>query len=172
MYCRSCLTSQCTSAGESDFPIHYESMLRTSLTGYIRSHPQDYQYCPTPDCDRFYRTTSAARPRTFDCDGCLSSICTGCQHQSHDGLTCEAYKSVIKAEKDGTEELAKWKKENDVRDCPNCSTAIEKSYGCNHMECTSCGIHICWYCMKTFKRSQETYAHMSKQHGGAFDYLE
>jgi hypothetical protein len=195
VYCRCCLASQCTSAGESDFPIRclgasatcnlpfqladlkthlaandYESMLRTSLTGYIRSHPKDYQYCPTPDCDRFYRTTSAASPRAFDCDGCLSSVCTGCQHLSHDGLTCEAYKAVVKAEKDGTDELARWKKENDVRDCPNCNASIEKSYGCNHMECRLCGIHICWYCMKTFKLSRETYDHMSKKHGGAFDY--
>ncbi|KAF2190004.1 hypothetical protein K469DRAFT_542180, partial [Zopfia rhizophila CBS 207.26] len=189
-YCSSCLESQCASAGEADFPVRClggsatckslltlselkdalpantcETTLRTSFTWYIRSRPTEFQYCPTPDCDRFYRISSTSHPRIFDCGGCLSSICTACHHVTHDGLTCEEYKTLVKAATDGEEEFAKWKKENDVRDCPNCSVSIEKSYGCNHMECKACGIHICWFCMETFKHGHETYNHMSRSHG-------
>ncbi|KAF2466149.1 uncharacterized protein BDR25DRAFT_306323 [Lindgomyces ingoldianus] len=187
IYCSSCLASQCSSTDA--FPLHclgasatcktplslpelkevlpacdYETLLQTALTLYIRSRPTEFQYCPTPDCDRFYRASPTTDPRVFDCDGCLNSICTGCHQDTHDGLTCDVYKALAKAAHDGEEELEKWKKENDVRNCPKCSVAIEKASGCNHMECMACGTHICWFCMKTFRRGSETYDHMSKNH--------
>jgi hypothetical protein len=189
VYCSSCFSSQCSSASEADFPIRclgasatcnspfllselkevlatndYETMLHTSFTGHIRSRPTEFQYCPTPDCDRFYRSSSTISPRIFDCDGCLSSICTGCHHITHDGLTCEAYKALAKAEHAGEKQFSEWKKRNDVRDCPECKTAIEKTYGCDHMECKGCSAHICWTCMKTFKNGDETYRHMTESH--------
>ncbi|KAF2003928.1 hypothetical protein P154DRAFT_382789, partial [Amniculicola lignicola CBS 123094] len=143
----------------------YDNLLQTSLTSYLRSQTTEFQYCSTPDCDRFYRISNTENPRTFDCDGCLSSICTSCHQNPHDGLTCEANKALIKAALEGDEELEKWKKENDVRDCPKCGVPIEKAFGCNHMECISCRIHICWFCMKTFGSGGETYKHMERTHG-------
>ncbi|KAH7113789.1 hypothetical protein B0J11DRAFT_541320 [Dendryphion nanum] len=189
VYCASCLVSQCTSTSESDFPIRclgnsatcsallvnselkqalpvsdYETMLQTSINGFIRGKPKEFRFCPTPDCDRFYRTTLRTSPRTFDCDGCLASICTGCHSEVHDGLSCDAHAALLKAATDGTEQFERWKKDNDVRDCPNCSAPIEKNSGCNHMECKSCAIHICWFCMVTFKTGPETYEHMRQSH--------
>ncbi|XP_014556420.1 hypothetical protein COCVIDRAFT_26807 [Bipolaris victoriae FI3] len=187
-YCSSCLVSQCTSA--DSFPLkclgegavcgspitlddvkkvlsrtEYDNLLQTSLTSYLRSRTTKFQYCSTPDCDRFYRISKTTNPRIFDCDGCLSSICTSCHHNPHDGITCEANKALIKAALEGDEELAQWKKNNDVRDCPKCGVPIEKAFGCNHMECISCRTHICWFCMKTFDRGQDTYKHMEQTHG-------
>jgi hypothetical protein len=188
-YCGECLSSQCTSANE--FPINclgdsakcnrpvsldeleqvlpagdYEILLQASFTNYIRSHPSNFQYCSTPDCDHFYRTSPKEDPRTFTCEGCLASICTGCNQATHEGLSCAANKSMH----EGTSEFAKWKREHDVRDCPKCQVPIEKTYGCNHMECQACKIHICWYCMKTFELSKPTYDHMSEKHQGAFPF--
>ncbi|KAH7090312.1 hypothetical protein FB567DRAFT_626309 [Paraphoma chrysanthemicola] len=190
LYCSSCLVSQCTSA--DSFPlkclgegaacgssitladvkkvlsgIEYDNLFQTSLTSYLRSRTAKFQYCSTPDCDRFYRISNSEKPRTFDCDGCLSSVCTSCHQNPHDGLTCEANKALIKAAMEGDEELAKWKKDNDVRDCPKCGVPIEKAFGCNHMECISCRIHICWFCMKTFGSAGETYKHMGRTHGNS-----
>jgi prepilin-type processing-associated H-X9-DG protein len=187
-YCSTCLASQCTSA--DSFPLRclgdgavcsspitladvkkvlsgteYDNLLQKSLTSYLRSRTTEFQYCSTPDCDRFYRISNTEKPRTFDCDGCLSSICTSCHQHPHDGLTCEANKALIKAASEGDEELAKWKKDNDVRDCPKCGVPIEKAFGCNHMECISCRIHICWFCMKTFGSGGKTYEHMERAHG-------
>ena len=190
-YCSSCLVSQCTSA--DSFPIkclgegavcgspitladakkvlsgtEYDNLLKTSLTSYLRSRTAEFQYCSTPDCDRFYRISNTEKPRTFDCDGCLSSICTSCHQDPHDGLTCEANKALIKAALEGDEQLARWKKDNDVRDCPKCGVSIEKASGCNHMECISCRTHICWFCMKTFCSGEETYQHMERIHSSMY----
>jgi hypothetical protein len=186
-YCSSCLVSQCTSA--DSFPLRclgesavcgsritltdvkkvlsgteYDTLLQTSLTSYLRRRTTEFQYCSTPDCDRFYRISYTEKPRTFDCDGCLSSICTSCHQNPHDGLTCEANKALTKAALEGEKKLAEWKKDNDVRDCPKCGVPIEKISGCNHMECISCRIHICWFCMKTFGSGEQTYTHMSWMH--------
>ncbi|ORY03220.1 hypothetical protein BCR34DRAFT_545265 [Clohesyomyces aquaticus] len=189
VYCNSCLVSQCTSAdvfpvqclgdaGTCNKPLtlgslkqilsvsEYGNVLQASLASHLRSRPTEFQYCPTPDCNRFYRVSPLTKPRTFDCDGCLSSLCTSCHNVTHDGLSCEAYTALVKAEAAGEKELEQWKKDHDVRDCPKCSVPIEKSYGCNHMTCVSCGTHICWFCMKTFTSSGATYDHMQRSHRG------
>ena len=184
-YCRECLESQ--AASTADFPMcclgasgecstsfallelqrilgagTYNELLESSLTKYIRSHPKEFQYCSTADCDRFYRISQEDTAIIFNCDHCLTSICTVCQSAAHDGETC----AEAKAGRDGTDEFAEWKKCNDVRDCPNCATPIQKSEGCNHMECRSCRAHICWHCMKVFQRGPEVYEHMNNDHRG------
>jgi len=187
VYCNSCLVSQCTFAdffpvkclGEDavcDSALHlsdvkkvlsgteYDDLLQTSLTSYLRSRPTEFHYCSTPDCDRFYRISSAENPRIFDCDGCLTSICTCCHQGPHDGHTCETNKALMRAAIEEDEKLTRWKKDHDVRDCPKCGVPIEKADGCNHMTCTSCQTHICWFCMKTLGSGGETYEHMQNVH--------
>jgi hypothetical protein len=129
-YCSSCLVSQCTPA--DSFPLkrlgedavcgspitladmkkvlsgtQYDNLLHTSLTSYLHSRTIGFRHCSTPDCNSFYRISDTEKPRTFDCDGCFSSICTSCHQNPHDGLICEANKALIKAALEGDKELAK-----------------------------------------------------------------
>ena len=32
--------------------------------------------------------------------------------------------------------------------CPGCKAAIERTEGCNHMQCRFCATHFCWQCHK------------------------
>uniref|UniRef100_A0A6C0EDL6 RING-type domain-containing protein n=1 Tax=viral metagenome TaxID=1070528 RepID=A0A6C0EDL6_9ZZZZ len=53
--------------------------------------------------------------------------------------------------------------------CPSCGVAVEKEYGCNHIQC-KCGSHWCYKCGyggKTFT-SGMIYEHMNAVHGGYF----
>lgn len=184
-YCKDCLESQATST--THFPMHclgdsgkceiaftlhemqsflvretYDELLESSLATYIRSHPKDFTYCSTPDCSRFYRISKENAAIVFNCDHCLASICTACHNATHERDTC----AEAKAGRNGTDEFAQWKKDNDVRDCPSCATPIQKSEGCNHMECRSCHAHICWHCMKVFEKGSDVYGHMTKDHQG------
>jgi hypothetical protein len=43
---------------------------------------------------------------------------------------------------------------------------IQKTEGCNHVQCASCNSHMCWMCMQTFKTGLEVYGHMTEQHNG------
>ncbi|KAF2126360.1 hypothetical protein P153DRAFT_297969 [Dothidotthia symphoricarpi CBS 119687] len=184
-YCSSCIIAQ--AASTSTFPLcclgksgtcstpltlqdlrtvlpatDYEALLESSVARYIRSHPSAFQYCSTPDCDRFYRISAPEHPVAYNCDYCLTSTCTACHGAAHPGQTCEEASSA----RDGADEFSEWKKQNDARDCPSCGTPIQKSAGCNHMECRSCRAHICWRCMRTFGCGPDVYAHMNRDHAG------
>lgn len=137
----------------------FEELLKASFATYIRTRPSELQYCPTPDCPQIYRITRNGS--VFQCPTCLMSICTSCQVISHDGLTCEEYKDLSH---EGSIAFRRWMEQNQVRPCPECKTPIQKSHGCNHMECRACKTHFCWLCMGIFSPS-EIYRHMSSKHG-------
>jgi hypothetical protein len=77
-------------------------------------------------------------------------------------MTCAEHKDVVSG---GYEALKRTKRALGIKDCPRCKTAIEKTYGCDHMTCGGCGAHICWKCMQTFKDDGSCYEHMNREHG-------
>jgi IBR domain, a half RING-finger domain/RING-type zinc-finger len=185
VYCKQCLSDQASSAGESDIPLRclgdaatcrhafsmtdlnamlspasLEDLLQASFNIHIRTRPNEFQYCPTPDCLQVYRPTKTSQ--IFMCPTCLTPICTTCNVISHDGMSCEEWKDMDSNE---SRVFRQYKEEHDVRDCPNCKMGIEKIEGCNHMTCTRCGVQICWFCMKNFKLTEDVYTHMINVHG-------
>ncbi|KAK4033478.1 hypothetical protein C8A01DRAFT_19571 [Parachaetomium inaequale] len=143
----------------------FEAILEASFASYIRRHPTNFRYCPTPDCGQIYRP-AADSSMIFTCTKCLIPTCTKC-HSPHPGITCAEHKERTSG---GYEALERVKKELGIKDCPKCRTAMEKIAGCNHMTCSGCGTHICWVCMAAFDTDGQCYDHLSKMHGGAFDY--
>lgn len=152
----------------------FEALLRSAFDAYIGGNPEDFHFCPTPDCTQVYRhsgsggivnahgdgvTTSGDKVTTrgdeeatngavVTCSSCLTAICTKCHVIRHDGYTCKQFKGLgeeVKAE------LEKAKVAMGARDCPKCATTIVKSEGCNHVQCLACQVHICWKCMRTFE---------------------
>ena len=189
-YCADCFEGLCTSADSSgkDFELFcqgdmgncgkvlpltdlkqhlsseaLEEVLEASFSSFLRRRPQEFRYCPTPECGNVYRASSTSRSHT--CCNCLEVTCTLC-HEQHETLTCAEFKDLASG---GYEAFQRAKKELGIKDCPKCKTAIEKTYGCNHMTCGGCGTHICWVCLETFSASSPCYAHMSAEHGGVFN---
>ena len=191
-YCKDCFEGQCRAADSSTIPLRcfgeyakcgqiialqdlndnlpreaFEGLLSASFDTYLQKHPHKYQYCPSPDCPMVYAVTTDGT--TKSCPTCLTTICTSCQTVNHDGIACEESRYMVS---DDYKLFTAWKEENDARDCPNCKTAIEKTYGCNHMECGGCKAHICWFCMEVFKGSKQCYDHMHGKHGGFYQGRE
>lgn len=181
-YCKACIQHQ-SSSGSTPVVCHSDSgnclkiftivelkdmlpfsafsyLLATSFDSYIRTHPTEFHYCPTPDCPQIYRLSTTGA--IFLCSACLASVCTTCNVIAHDGLTCEEFKDLSS---EGTKAFRRYLEEKDVRPCPKCKINIEKSYGCNHMECAQCRSHICWGCMEIFDESKACYDHMQREHG-------
>jgi predicted RNA-binding Zn-ribbon protein involved in translation (DUF1610 family) len=145
-------------------PPAFETLLQASFDCHIRAHPDEFQYCPTPDCPQVYQPTTTGQ--VFYCSTCLTPICTACNVISHEGMSCQEWKEM------DTEEyklFRQYKEEHGIRDCPKCSIGIEKDEGYNHMECWQCGAHICWFCMMVFEGSQQCYAHMTNTHGNIYE---
>lgn len=59
-----------------------------------------------------------------------------------------------------------------IKACPGCKTMCYRDGGCDHIECPikECGLHWCWVCKKSSKRSRDIYRHMEKKHGYQHNY--
>ncbi|KAL7947683.1 hypothetical protein V8C42DRAFT_315238 [Trichoderma barbatum] len=154
--------------GVEDFQEHLssaalEDMLELSFSSYIKQRPNEFRYCPSPDCGHIYRVTS--EPRAQNCPNCLRPTCSAC-HESHIYISCEEHRYITS---EGYQKFTKLKEDLNIKDCPKCKTPLEKISGCNHVVCTVCNCHLCWVCLKTFPSSAEVYEHMGTLHGGIFD---
>lgn len=146
-----------------------EKALQDAFALHVRRHPQDFRFCPTPDCGRVYRVhkvgATDAKPVVFRCPACMQSTCTACHGAAHQGFTCAEFRDLSTG---GYEALAKAKARLGIRDCPRCKTPIEKTDGCNHVTCR-CGAHICWKCLAVFDTPDQCYTHLRNSHGGYYD---
>ncbi|KAI0635309.1 hypothetical protein C8Q77DRAFT_1156616 [Trametes polyzona] len=142
----------------------FDAIVHAAFIAYVQARPQEYHYCPTPDCPQVYRkvphAAAVAGAGVLQCPSCLVRICAHCNTEAHESTSCQDEN----LEDDALFE--QWKLSHDVKDCPSCKVPIERSAGCNHMTCASCRIHICWACLATFSRSEDVYDHMRSIHGG------
>ncbi|CAD6593306.1 MAG: hypothetical protein ASARMPRED_007270 [Alectoria sarmentosa] len=163
-YCRACVVSQCYSVGKDEIPIRclgnsgkcsrifllpelksalpsdaFEQFLAKSSTAYFRTITT-IQECPTSHCRQTYRASTDGSVIT--CLRCSTPICTTCHAPSHSGVTCATH------QRSGTAEYQSWTFFNEhVRKCPRCRNLIEKTGGCERVDCL-CGAGLCWKCME------------------------
>lgn len=139
-------------------PNEFDAVLKAAFLTYVQSHPLEFFYCPTPDCDQIYRKTRIGT--TLQCPACLVRICATCHFEEHESGKCPDMDTEDQKKFDN------WKTNHDVKSCPGCRAPIERTAGCNHMTCARCKTHICWACLATFEKGDEVYAHMNSVHGG------
>lgn len=191
VYCLECFESACTACMGDEFAIlchgdqgrcntvigveelqeHLSSavlerVFDVSFAFHVKRNPNELRYCPTPDCGYIYRTTANTRQHT--CTNCLQPTCAAC-HEPHTGMSCVDYREFKSGNRVALLEL---KKKLGIKDCPKCTTPIEKTDGCNHITCGACQAHICWVCMMTFPEGDAVYRHMNKLHGRHVDILD
>ncbi|KAI0085149.1 hypothetical protein BDY19DRAFT_997036 [Irpex rosettiformis] len=148
-------------------PASFNRLLEVAFTNYVSKHPQELVYCKTPDCTQIYRTTQATSPSVLQCPSCFSTVCSGCNEDSHEGMSCA--ESRLHKDPEAQDRAAEeWIRSqgNRIKRCPQCNIHIEKTEGCNHMTCR-CGAHVCWICLGVFTR-EDIYDHMQNAHGGIY----
>ncbi|KOS17684.1 putative RING finger protein [Escovopsis weberi] len=108
-----------------------------------------YKWCPAPDCLNAIECTVKKRELdgvvpTVECS-CGYRFCFGCPNPDHQPAPCELVKRWLKKCADDSE-TANWISAH-TKECPKCSSTIEKNGGCNHMTCRKCKYEFCWMCM-------------------------
>ncbi|KAK0225636.1 hypothetical protein IW262DRAFT_1446605 [Armillaria fumosa] len=144
-------------------PEQESHLLEVAFLAHIHARPEEFRYCPTPDCQVVYRPANEGT--VLVCPSCWGKICAFCHVQFHEGLSCKGHRENMEG---GYEAFQRWKTEYGAKECPSCKAVIEKSGGCNHMTCAQCRTHICWVCMETFKDDDQSggvYSHLRKVHG-------
>ena len=146
-------------------PARLTQLFENSFRVYLQLHPNEFRFCPTPDCTQIYRV-SKEDSAVIQCPACLIETCSHCHKSPHRGLTCEEHTLI--GSKSGQELLLeRWAKgHSNVKKCPDCGIFIEKIDGCNHIHCR-CGSHVCWICAEAFNNG--IYDHLNAVHGGAYD---
>jgi hypothetical protein len=186
-YCKSCFSQYVASAAEnrtlplvcvgneckapiplSMITLHatqpdQDALFYAAFQAHVSSHPDQYRYCPTADCQYIYRV--GPEDAVVQCRLCLTNICTHCHIEQHEGITCADYQASHD-ESEIQKSFDRWRAAHNVKPCPNCAAPIEKIAGCNHMMCSACRTHMCWVCLAGFRKGDEVYDHMRKQHGG------
>lgn len=145
-------------------------LVEKATSSFVAKNQKAYKYCTTPDCPIIYRVSKIETP--FTCPQCEMRICTACDKQFHDDFTCEDAKRKEEAEKENDltdMKFQEWIQNTaNVKQCPNCSTIIEKISGCNRMACASCHTHICWVCLNHYTTAGDCYEHLSSVHGNVY----
>jgi hypothetical protein len=109
--------------------------------------------CPTPDCQNrqvidqdWDPETVPLGERIVDCPCCEKRICVRCNVEEHSGFTCEQFREWRRAN-DSTElAYADMMQQGLIKPCPNCTSPILKTEGCNFMTCPTCNDpdRMCW----------------------------
>ncbi|CUA75744.1 Cell surface glycoprotein 1 [Rhizoctonia solani] len=186
-YCKSCFSQYVASAAEnrtlpllcigegckasiplSMITLHanqpdQEALFYAAFQAYVTAHPDQYRYCPTANCQYIYRV--GPEDAIVQCKLCLSTICTHCHIEQHEGISCADYQASHD-ESEIQKSFDRWRARHNVKPCPNCAAPIEKIAGCNHMMCSACRTHMCWVCLAGFSKGDEVYDHMRSKHGG------
>lgn len=105
--------------------------------------------CPGADCSFVVAWVSVEMDGVpqIDCPQCNVQYCLVCGATPyHDGRTCEEHKQYTK-DPHSVEEAATaaYLAQAKIRTCPNCSTPLVKTYGCDKMQCR-CGYRFCYQC--------------------------
>jgi ariadne-1 len=122
------------------------------LQNYVESNKLT-RWCPGTGCER---VACASTPVAMEqdggvvhCGGCSTSFCMVCGEEPHGPTSCMLlgrWKNKCQDES----ETANWILAN-TKQCPKCSTRIEKNMGCNHMTCRKCHHQFCWICLEDWK---------------------
>ena len=129
-----------TFCGPMEF-LTYEKFLTES---YVDINSR-IRWCPGKGCEKAIAATCTG-VRDVKCV-CGTEFCFRCQEEAHFPLTCTE-KDSWSERCDKESGAANWILEN-TKKCPKCSTRIEKSSGCNKIQCNTagCGHAFCWVCL-------------------------
>lgn len=119
------------------------------LTRTYVDDKEHLKWCPAPNCE--YAVDCVIKRKELDkivptvCCACKHRFCFGCTLNDHQPAACSLVKMWVKKCEDDSE-TANWINAN-TKECPKCSSTIEKNGGCNHMTCRKCKYEFCWICM-------------------------
>ena len=111
-----------------------------SLKFFSKTHPDEVQYCFTPNCQYFCIQDPCKND--FNCPNCSIRYCVKCKKEYHHKLDC------MKGETQTENEITKFKNyvdKNNLKQCGKCKSWVEKSSGCDYILCL-CGNTFCFIC--------------------------
>lgn len=117
----------------------YEKYQKFKFNLEIISDPLK-RYCPNTLCSKIINLNKSD-DKMAKCNDCNTIICTICNKQYHNNITCDEAMDA---------EIKQWSRSKEVQRCPKCKILTEKIAGCNHITCSLCNYQWCWICKGTY----------------------
>eukprot|EP01111_Echinosteliopsis_oligospora_P005800 TRINITY_DN1948_c0_g1_i1.p1 TRINITY_DN1948_c0_g1~~TRINITY_DN1948_c0_g1_i1.p1 ORF type:complete len:560 (+),score=110.51 TRINITY_DN1948_c0_g1_i1:175-1854(+) len=155
-----CLQFKCNIKADDQFiqkivpPITFDKYARFVTTNFVQENDR-VRWCPTPGCNNAISFDQSSESNIVECS-CGYRFCFRCHREAHAPANCDHMKTWEQKCQDDSETF-NWKSVN-CRECPKCSTAVEKNGGCNHMTCRQCKFEWCWVCMKSWRGHNDFYS--------------
>jgi len=135
---------------ENVFPDLTSTFDQQMLAAFIQKH-HAYCHCPGPNCSMIVHL-DPPKGTSISCTLCSTLFCSGCGNQPHDPAQCADFDEWSRIFNNSSF----WVKQN-AKPCPSCQVPIEKSTGCNHMECSQCRANFCWLCLSLLQTHNEAH---------------
>uniref|UniRef100_A0A1I7U960 RBR-type E3 ubiquitin transferase n=1 Tax=Caenorhabditis tropicalis TaxID=1561998 RepID=A0A1I7U960_9PELO len=145
-----CMASDCKLLIEDERVINYledPSIYQKVLVNSYVATNKSLRWCPG-SCGKAVKVRSLADASIIICS-CGVCFCFSCGHEGHDPINCRLLKLWMKKCQEDNQTF-NWINVN-TKDCPKCSSPIEKNGGCNYMRCHACKYEFCWLCFGYWK---------------------
>lgn len=104
------------------------------------------KWCTAPkSCANAIRVRSTDSTQTVQCK-CGYRFCFDCGDDAHAPAVCHQLRNWRRRSAEDAKSM-NWIASN-AKQCPACSSPIEKNGGCNNMSCARCRYSFCWLCLK------------------------
>ncbi|XP_041044268.1 probable E3 ubiquitin-protein ligase RNF217 [Carcharodon carcharias] len=114
---------------------------------------------PCPQCKHFttFRRKSNLPTPTksenkfkIQCPVCQFVWCFKCHAPWHEGLNCKEYRKGDKLLRHWASEIEHGQR--NAQKCPKCKIHIQRTEGCDHMNCSQCNTNFCYRCGETYRQ--------------------
>lgn len=110
--------------------------------------PSQRLYCPYNTCSALMKKSNRhRRDEPATCSQCSQSFCPTCLLPGwHEGYSCAAFQQLPPHQRSVEDaQMLRLVDQNHWKHCPACSIVVERTQGCNHMQCR-CGASFCYAC--------------------------
>eukprot|EP00002_Diphylleia_rotans_P041157 TRINITY_DN9942_c0_g1_i2.p1 TRINITY_DN9942_c0_g1~~TRINITY_DN9942_c0_g1_i2.p1 ORF type:complete len:465 (-),score=64.88 TRINITY_DN9942_c0_g1_i2:107-1501(-) len=114
----------------------------------FKLHASDKNYRQCPKCS--VSVLGNPKKPAMNCPDCKYAFCIF-HADAHPNMSCKQYERRNREEEKASRALIS----QTSKRCPGCKMPVEKSGGCNHMQCSRCRTYFCWICGR--KVSDDTY---------------
>ncbi|XP_055491653.1 probable E3 ubiquitin-protein ligase RNF217 [Leucoraja erinacea] len=114
---------------------------------------------PCPQCKHFTtfrlksnipNPTKSENKFKIQCPVCQFVWCFKCHSPWHEGLNCKEYRKGDKLLRHWASEIEHGQR--NAQKCPKCKIHIQRTEGCDHMNCSQCNTNFCYRCGETYRQ--------------------